>query len=86
MTWSEVLQVLWTRGSTKIPIEIENQKVKGLITYSTDQQIFKFKVNTGINQELWGENTDFSSYELKWTIDAILQHMGFILQQRIHAS
>ena len=24
-------------------------------------------------------NTDFSSYELKWTIDAILQHMGFYL-------
>ena len=24
-----------------------------------------------------GVNTDFSSYELKWTIDAILQHMGF---------
>ena len=22
-------------------------------------------------------NTDFSSYELKWAIDAILQHMGF---------
>ena len=26
---------------------------------------------------MWGVNTDFSSYELKWTIDAILQHMGF---------
>ena len=24
-----------------------------------------------------GVNTDFSSYELKWTIDAILQHMHF---------
>ena len=24
-----------------------------------------------------GVNTDFSAYELKWTIDAILQHMGF---------
>ena len=24
-----------------------------------------------------GVNTDFSSYELKWTIDAILQHKGF---------
>ena len=23
-----------------------------------------------------GVNTDFSSYELKWTIDAILQHMA----------
>ena len=26
-----------------------------------------------------GLNTDFSSYELKWTIDAILQHMDFYL-------
>ena len=24
-----------------------------------------------------GVNTDFTSYELKWTIDAMLQHMGF---------
>ena len=47
------------------------------ITYSTEQQIFKFNVNSENNQELWGVNTDFSSYELKWTIDAILQHMGF---------
>ena len=62
--------------TTKFEIEIENQKVEGLITYSTDQQIFKFKVNSGSSQELWGVNTDFSTYELKWTIDAILQHMG----------
>ena len=26
---------------------------------------------------MWGVNTDFSTYELKWTIDAILQHMDF---------
>ena len=25
---------------------------------------------------MWGVNTDFTSYELKWTINAILQHMG----------
>ena len=25
-------------------VEIQNQKVEGLITYSLDQQIFKFKV------------------------------------------
>ena len=48
-----------------------------LITYFIEQQIFKFKVNSGNNQELWGVNADFTSYELKWTIDAILQHMGF---------
>ena len=33
--------------STNLPIEIENRKVEGLITYSLDQQIFKFKVNSG---------------------------------------
>ena len=63
--------------TTNVQIEIENRKVEGLITYSTEQQIFKFKVNFGNNQELWGVNADFSTYELKWTIDAILQHMGF---------
>ena len=26
---------------------------------------------------MWGVNTDFSSYELKWTIDAIFQHKAF---------
>ena len=35
--------------TTKFQIEIENRKVEGLITYSTDQQIFKFKVNPGNN-------------------------------------
>ena len=32
--------------TTKFQIEIENRKVEGLISYSTDQQIFKFKVNS----------------------------------------
>ena len=63
--------------TSKFQIEIENRKVEGLITYSTEQQIFKFKVNSGSSQELWGVNTDFSTYELKYTIRAILQHMGF---------
>ena len=57
--------------TTTFQIEIENRKVKGLIAYSTDQQIFKFKVNS------WGVNIEFTLYELKWTIHAILQHMGF---------
>ena len=26
---------------------------------------------------MWGVKTEFSTYELKWTIDAILQHVGF---------
>ena len=51
--------------TTTFQIEIENRKVEGLITYSTDQQIFKFKVNS------WGIN------KLKCTVHAILQHMGF---------
>ena len=58
-------------------MEIENRKDEGLITYSIDQQIVKFKVNSGNNQELWGVNIEFTLYELKWTIDAILQHTGF---------
>ena len=57
--------------TTTFQIEIENRKVEGLITYSTDQQIFKFKVNS------WGVDIEFTLYELKWTIHAILQHMGF---------
>ena len=63
--------------TTKVQFEIENRKVEGLITYSTDQQMFKFKVNSGNNQELWGVNIEFTLYELEWKIDAILQHTGF---------
>ena len=63
--------------TTTFRIEIENRKVEGLITYSTDQQIFQLKVNFGNDQELWGVNIEFTLYELKCTIDAILQHMGF---------
>ena len=40
-------------------IEIENRKVERHITYSTDQRIFKFKVNS------WGVNIEFTLYELK---------------------
>ena len=57
--------------TTTFRIEIENRKVEGLITYSTEEQIFKFKVNS------WGVNIEFTLYELKCTIHAILQHMGF---------
>ena len=71
---------------TKFHNEIENQKVEGLITYPTEQEIFKFKVNSGNNPKLWGVNTNFSSYELKWTIDVSCNIWVFILQQRIHVS
>ena len=29
------------------------------------------------NQEVWGVNPDFKSYQQKWTIHGIFQHMGF---------
>ena len=57
--------------TTKFQIEIKNRNVEGLITYSTDQQIFKFKVNSR------GVYIEFTLYELKCTIHAILQRMGF---------
>ena len=41
------------------------------------KQIFKFKVNSGTDQEVWGVYIDIQSIHSKWTIDAILQHMGF---------
>ena len=63
--------------STNITVEMQNQNDEGLITYSMDHQIFKFKVNSGNNQELWGVYVDFKSNQNKWTTDAILQHMGF---------
>ena len=46
-------------------IVIENRKVEGLRTYSTDQQIFKLKVNSGTNQEVWGVYIDFQSIHSK---------------------
>ena len=61
-------------------IEIENREVEWLITYSTDQSVFKLKVCS------LGVKIEFTLYELKGTIHAILQHMGFIIQQRIHVS
>ena len=57
--------------TTTFQIEIENQNVEGLITYSTYKQIFKFKVNS------WGVNIEYTLYEQKCIIHAILQHMGF---------
>ena len=58
-------------------LKLNTQKVEWLITYSTDQQIFKLKVNSATDQEVWGVYIDFQSIQSKWTIDVILQHMGF---------
>ena len=55
----------------------ENRIIEGLITYSTDQQIFKFKVKSGTGQEVWGVYIDSQSNQNKWTIHGILLHMGF---------
>ena len=63
--------------TTNFEVKDKNRKVEGLMTYSTDQRIFKFKVNSGTDQEVWGVYIDFQSLHSKWTIDAILQHMGF---------
>ena len=63
--------------TTKFEVKVENQKAEGLITYSTEQQILKFKVNSGTDQEVWGVYVDFQSIHSNWMIDAILQHMGF---------
>ena len=65
--------------STNFEVKIKNRQVEGLIAYSTDQQIFKFKVNSGTDQEVWRVYIDFHSIHSKWTIDAILQHMGFYM-------
>ena len=63
--------------ATNFEVKVENRNVEGLITYSTDQQIFKLKVISGTDQEVWGVYIDFQSIQSKWMIDAILQHMGF---------
>ena len=61
---------------TNFEVRVENRKVEELITYSTDQQIFKLKVNSETDHEVWGVYIDFQSIHSKWMIDAILQHMG----------
>ena len=63
--------------TTNFEVKVENRKFEGLITYSTNQQKFKFKVISGSNQDVWGVYIDFQSIHSKWTIDAILQCMGF---------
>ena len=52
-------------ASTNFEVKVENRKVEGLITHSTNQQIFKFKVNSGTDQEVWGVYIDFQSIHKK---------------------
>ena len=65
--------------TTNFEVKVENRNIDGLIAYSTDQKIFKVKVNSGTDQEVWGVYIDFQSIHSKWMIDAILQHMGFYI-------
>ena len=69
--------------STNLPIEIENRKVEGLITYSLDQQIFKFKVNSGKSLNLWGVNVDLKSYQTNGQFMEFFNLWVPIIQQRI---
>ena len=62
--------------TTNFEVKVENRKVEGFITHLTDEQIFKLKVNSRTDQEVWGVYVDFQSISSKWMIDAILQHMG----------
>ena len=61
--------------TTNFEMQIENRKVEGFITYSTDQQIFKFNVKSGTDQEVWGVYIDSQSNQNKWTIHGILIHI-----------
>ena len=63
--------------TTNFEVKAENRKVEGLITYSTDQHIFKFKVNSATDQEVWGVYIDSQLNQSKSTIHGILLHMGF---------
>ena len=63
--------------NTNFGVKAENRKVEGLITYSTDQQIFKFKVKSGTDQEVWGVYIDSQLNQNIWTIHGILIHMDF---------
>ena len=44
--------------TTSFTVEIHNQKVEQPITYSLDQQIFKFKVTNGLKEPQETSNSD----------------------------
>ena len=61
--------------------------ILAIMQYLFSISCWKFLVYSRLfNLEFWGVNIEFTLYEQKWTIDAILQHIGFIIQQRIHVS
>ena len=47
--------------TTNFEVKVEKRKVEGLITFSIDQQILKFKVDSGTDQEVWGVYFYFQS-------------------------
>ena len=61
--------------STSFEVKVENRKVEGLMTYSSDQQTFKFRVNSGTDQEVWEVYLFILIFHQ--LIDAIFEHMGF---------
>ena len=75
--------------SIRFTLEVQNRNIEQLITYSIDEQVFKFKgiidmktpktinLDELNNIELWGANFDLESYGKKWTVHDIIHNMGF---------
>ena len=74
-----------TKVNDKVIVErkAQKQKSKQKLRARTCAAIFvvflKCTLEKGLGcfQQLWGVYIDFQSIHSKWTIDAILQHMGF---------
>ena len=69
--------------TTTFEVKVENRKVEGLITCSTDQQIFKLKVNSGTDQEVWGVYIDFQSIHSNGPLIPSYNIWIFMPQQKI---
>ena len=69
--------------TTNFELKVENRKDEGLITYSTDQQIFKFKVNSGTNQEVGGSMLTLNHITVNGQLMPSYSIGVFILQLRI---
>ena len=51
--------------TTNFEVKVENRNIEELITYLTDQQLFKLKVNSETDQEVWRVYIDFQSIHSK---------------------
>ena len=85
--------------TTIFTVAIQDEEVYGLITYSIDQQIFKFKAIIGhktplktvnldelTNLELWGVNIDLSPMTRNGQFMAVSKIWVFILLKQIYVS